>query len=331
MQRHRIQVVFLIALVCLILAFAGTVLAQNGYPPRTNQYVNDYAEVIATDDEATLRSMLRSLQAEAGVDATIITIDSIDDYDTGDDSIESFATGLFNTWAIDDAETNDGVLLVVAIEDRDVRIELGRAYGQRYNSAMQNVIDDHILPYFREEQYSEGIVEGTDAMIQVVTGEAPASSSPLGGIRDRLSALTDRARNNPFIAGVLVILAVAGAAWRRFLYLARGGCLREVREFVTSMLAGALIGGFVGSVFGMINVNLNAMDQTMMHALTLFENGQYFSQFSLLSLPLWAGAGIGAMVSALLQLFRGGREYRQRYGGSSGGGSSGGGGASGSW
>lgn len=331
MQRRKIQVVFLVVLVCVTLLIAGTALAQSGYPPRTNQYVNDYAGVITADDEATLRSMLQSLQGEAGVDATVITIGSIDDYNTRDTSIESFGTGLFNTWAIDDAETNDGVLLVVAVEDRDVRIELGRAYGRRYDSAMQDVIDDHVLPYFREEQYSEGIVEGTDAMIQVVTGEPPAASSPLGRIREWFGSLADRASNNPIIVGVLALLTIAGAMWRRFLYLARGGCMREIRDFITSMVTGALIGGFVGSVIGMIDVNPGAMEQTMMHAFALFENGQYLSQFSLLSLPLWAGAGVGAVVSAIFQLLRGGREYRQRYGGSSGGGSSGGGGASGSW
>lgn len=68
-----------------------------------------------------------------------------------------------------------------------------------------------------------------------------------------------------------------------------------------------------------------------MEALTLFESGHYFQQLSLLSLPLWAGAGVGAVIGAVLRLIRGGRDYRRRYGDSFGGGGSSGGGASGSW
>lgn len=332
MSIRKIRAAGIILLLCVSLAWTGVaVLPQAGYPPRANPYVNDYADVISDEDEATLRSMLRSLRTEAGIDAVVLTIESIDDYGTGDTSIEAFATSLFNTWAIDDAETNDGVLIVVAVEDRNVRIELGRAYGQRYNSAMQDVIDDHMLPYFREEQFSEGIVEGTDATIQVVTGEALAPASPLGRVQRWFGSLADRIRNNRFIAGVLVLFGTAAALWRRFLYYARGGCLREIKSLITTGVTGAVVGGFIGSIVGMIAVDFNAPEQTMMQVFDLFESGQYRQEFTLLSVPLWLGAGLGAVVNVVLRLIQGSDEYRRRYGGGSGGGSSGGGGASGSW
>lgn len=96
-----------------------TAYAQDSYPAWQDFYVNDFADVIDADDEAQIRSLLNNLYDAHDVEATVLTINSIHDYGTGDETIESFATNLFNSWGIGDAERNDGILLLVAIEDRE--------------------------------------------------------------------------------------------------------------------------------------------------------------------------------------------------------------------
>jgi uncharacterized protein len=72
------------------------------------------------------------------------------------------------------------VLTLVAIGDRQVRIEVGAGYGNRLNSAMQTVIDDYMVPRFKQNDYSGGIRNGTDALIQRINHPNSPSLPSLG-------------------------------------------------------------------------------------------------------------------------------------------------------
>ena len=121
--------------------------------------------------------MFADLKHDTGVEAVVVTIDSIGDYDTGDETIESFATNLFNTWGIGDRERNDGVLILVAVKDRGVRVEISAGYGDTRNAGMQEVINEHMLPHFKEENYSRGIYLGARAVVGKLTGIWPEDLS----------------------------------------------------------------------------------------------------------------------------------------------------------
>jgi len=142
-----------------------SVHGQGDYPSRNDPYINDYAKVIKSDDTKQITELLTDLKNAEDIDMVVLTINSIHDYQTGDSTIESFATNLFNTWGIGNSSTNKGVLILVAIQDRTVRIELGSGYGNQYNAAMQNVIDKRIIPSFKESQYSRGILLGVQNTI----------------------------------------------------------------------------------------------------------------------------------------------------------------------
>ena len=145
--------------------FGGAVVcAAKGYPRQDDRYVNDYARVIGQQELQRIRTMFAEFKQQSGIDATVLTIRSINDYDTGDKSIESFAHHLFDTWGIGDRATNKGVLLVVAVKDRKVRIELGKSYRDLYDARMKEVIDQHMLPVFKQNDYSRGILQGTQAI-----------------------------------------------------------------------------------------------------------------------------------------------------------------------
>lgn len=148
----------------LFVLVPASAIAQT-YPVHENLYVNDFAAIISDEDEAALMQQLTALRRDKGIEVTVLTIDSRNTY--GDSaSIESFATGLFNTWGIGNAKRNDGILILVARHDREMRVELGRGYSDEFNAAAGDVIDQHFLLSFQYDKYSEGIRTGTNEVIR---------------------------------------------------------------------------------------------------------------------------------------------------------------------
>ncbi|WP_341367738.1 TPM domain-containing protein [Yoonia sp. BS5-3] len=152
----------------LLLLSLGTAFAQS-YPADVDHYINDYANLLNDTEEDSLRATLDELYQETDIEFTVLTIPRMSQYGH-DGSIETFATGLFNTWGIGDADRNDGLLLLVSRFDRELRIEVGAGYGDQLNGAMQYVIDKKIVPHFRVDDYPAGIEAGVTEIIYEVTG-----------------------------------------------------------------------------------------------------------------------------------------------------------------
>jgi uncharacterized protein len=154
-----------------VLSFDVAAQGQGGYPKPADDYVNDFAGVMSKPDSETIRKMFKELENKTGIEALVVTINSIDDYNKnkGDATIESFATNLFNTWGIGHKKENNGVLILVAVKDRKCRIELGKGYGRIYDPVMKQVIDENMIPYFKTDEYSRGIFEGSRGVIEKIT------------------------------------------------------------------------------------------------------------------------------------------------------------------
>ncbi|MBI5957806.1 MAG: TPM domain-containing protein [Chloroflexi bacterium] len=169
-----------IGIIAAVLLLSGGLIAsaQGGYPERQDFYVNDYAGVMTVESVAQITALLTDLEQQHGIESTVLTVDSIHDYGTSDTTIESFATNLFNTWGIGDATLNNGVLILVAVADREVRIEVGEGYGDTMNDPMAYVINEFMLSSFRRGDYSMGIYQGTRAVIQSLTGVWPEDLNP---------------------------------------------------------------------------------------------------------------------------------------------------------
>lgn len=207
-------------LLTTLIGFAAQ--AQTGYPKAKDLYVNDFAGLLTANDRSAIRTALAKLRDDAGVHAVVATIQTVHGYGTVDQSIESFATNLFNKWGIGDRKRNDGVLILVAVKDRKVKIELGSGYGKSYNAQMQGVISRQMLPHFKKKNYSLGVLEGTNSVIQILSGRgstaalppAPALAPAPTVWPGSVSSTSDSGGGLPFlvIAG-LVIAAFLGLLW----------------------------------------------------------------------------------------------------------------------
>jgi len=148
-----------------LLCFWATSAVSQSYPEYRSTTVNDYADLLSPEQEAALDQRLTELRAENGVEMTVLTLTSQATFST-EQSLEAFAAGVFDTWGIGDAELNDGVLVLVLRADRAMRIELGAGYGRDWDLAARRAVDREFLPYFRQENYSRGIINGVDAVIE---------------------------------------------------------------------------------------------------------------------------------------------------------------------
>jgi uncharacterized protein len=135
-------------------------------------YVNDYEDLLSSAAEVDIRAQLEDLWQRTGIEMTLLTIPDVATYGHPG-PIEPFATELFNTWGIGNAERNDGVLILVSRWDRAMRIEIGAGYGPEWDAMMQRVIDTSFLPAFREDRYEDGIRDGVEETIRAVSGSYP--------------------------------------------------------------------------------------------------------------------------------------------------------------
>ncbi len=162
----------------LLLLVASPLAAQN-FPEDVDLYVNDYADLLSEAQEEELRDVLDGLYQARDIEFSVLTITRMADYGHFG-SIESFATALFNTWGIGDADRNDGLLLLVSRVDRELRIEVGAGYGDTLNGPMQRIINKQIVPYFRLDDYPLGIRAGVDEIIFQVTDRYPGEYDATG-------------------------------------------------------------------------------------------------------------------------------------------------------
>lgn len=236
LHRYRYGLMAMLIAACLTLSpVIGTALAQTGYPAFQDPYVNDYGEVLAPEDETSVRDRLDQFRATTGVHAVLLTVNSISDYATGDSTIESFATNLFNHWGIGDATRNDGILVLVAPGDRKVRIELGAGYDRQADQTAQSIIDNAMLPHFRENQMAAGTVAGVDAVINRFDPDESATSQAIASVRDTLTGITS---NSGELATILLVpliplgiaLKIAIGWWNRNRSRQCPTCTTEMRR-----------------------------------------------------------------------------------------------------
>ena len=122
--------------------------------------VMDQADVLTKQTETQLSAKLMALKDELGPQLTVLTVS-----DLGDQSIDDYALAWFNRAGLGDASRNDGVLLVIAPNERRVRIEVGKGLTTVLsNQACQQIIDQ-MLPLFRAGQFDSAATAGVDAVI----------------------------------------------------------------------------------------------------------------------------------------------------------------------
>ena len=160
--------ILLLIVISLSLLGASRAAAQF-YPPapRAGTYVADPASVLKPDVETYLNDMSRALEEKTTAQVAIAVVDS-----TSPETVEGYAVELFKRWGIGQAETDNGVLLVVAMTDRKMRIEVGYGLeGALTDIEANRIIDELMTPRFKQGDFMRGAVSGTEGIIAEVLEE----------------------------------------------------------------------------------------------------------------------------------------------------------------
>jgi uncharacterized protein len=160
--RYRLSVAAL--LICLAALAAS---AQPRFPALTGRVVDD-ANVIDAATKARLDEKLKALEDKTGTQLVVATLPSLQGYDIAD-----YGYQLGRAWGIGQKGKNNGALLIVAPNDRKVRIEVGYGLeGTLTDAVTKLIIENAILPRFRTGDFSGGVARGVDDILQVLSGDA---------------------------------------------------------------------------------------------------------------------------------------------------------------
>ena len=275
-------------LVCALLA-PWLAAADVAVPPLKAR-VTDLTATLSSQQQATLEQTLSAFEARKGSQIAVLLVPT-----TQPETAEQYAVRVEEAWKLGRKGVDDGVLLLVAKNDRKLRIEVGYGLEGALNDATaKRIIEEEITPRFKQGDFYGGISAGVGRIIKVVDGEPlppPKSRKPRGGGLDFESLL--------FIGFILVFVVggILRAIFGRFL---GAGIVSAIAGFIAWTIGGALLIGIVVAIIAFI--------------------------FSLLGGTRggWSSGGFGGGGF-------GGGGFGGGGGFSGGGGSSGGGGAGGSW
>ncbi len=240
--------VLVVVLVCLTacLASSGVAFAQT-FPALSGRVV-DQARLLSETKEAELTARLAALEADTGDQLVVVTVNSLEDFE-----IEDYGYRLGRAWGIGAAETDSGVLLIVAPNERKVRIEVGYGLEPILTVALSNtIIQNDILPPFREGGYERGITAGVDALATQLRLDPEEAAA-------RAAAAEPTASEAP-VMPALIIAVIFILLFASFIRAAGGGRRRRRRGdrglgpvllwTAAEVLGSAGRGGSGGSSFG---------------------------------------------------------------------------------
>lgn len=292
--------IFLTLVILLMAAGRSFILAGALEFPPPQGYLNDFAQVLSEPTRASLEDQLKKLEEETGIEMAVVTVDSLQEA-----TIEDFAVRLFEDWKIGKKGEDNGVLLLVAPGERQVRIEVGYGLeGVLTDGRAGRIIRDEITPAFKKADFDQGVTKGAAAIERVARGEEPVDLGEEG---------EDGEGGWSFI-----IFLIVGFIFFQYLASFLGRTKAIWPGAVIGGVGGAILGAVAGSLFRLV---ISTLGLTIVGLFLDYLLSTNYRQRKKAGLPTswrhsWGGFSGGGKSSGF---------------GGFGGGGSGGGGASGSW
>jgi uncharacterized protein len=161
----------------LFFLFQGGAFAENIKMPAPigDIYVQDFAKVLTQAEVEEIRSLGRTVEDQTTAQISVLTVDTI-----GENTIEEYANEAFRQYGIGNEKENNGVLLVIAVTDRLVRIEVGYGLeGRIPDGKAGRILDEHAVPFLQNDQYNKAIIE----TYRVLANEVLAEYGQEGGLQ----------------------------------------------------------------------------------------------------------------------------------------------------
>ncbi len=268
--------------------------------PTEEFYVNDYANILSNEVEEYIITHSKELAASTKAQIVVVTVPNLE----GED-LETYANKLFNYFQIGDAKENNGLLLLLALEEREFRVEVGYGLeGVLTDGLTGRYQDEYIIPYLKDDNWNEGIKNGYAAFYKKICDyyQIATSESPIK-VDDK-----EKKSDSEFALGIIVAISygvLLGVLWENW-----RGKKKKTRKYHPFMFA------FILNILMIIFVWLKI--RVWLFTYLLFELQGFFG--------FWAVVHGGGHIRLGGGGFSSGGH--SSFGGSGGGGRSGGGGSS---
>lgn len=234
-------------LLFLLLAVLTSAWGQGFVPvPALKARVTDLTHTLTPDQAAQLEQKLAAFESRKGSQIVVLIVPT-----TKPEEIEQYSIRVAEQWKVGRKGVDDGAILLVAKDDRALRIEVGYGLeGALPDVIAKRIVSDIIVPHFKTGDFYGGVDAGVDAMIKVVDGEqlpappvAQRQQSPIDG--GRLQSL--------FVIGLILVFVVGGILRSVLGRLPAagviGGILGVIAWFIASSLIAAAVVGIIAFVF----------------------------------------------------------------------------------
>jgi uncharacterized protein len=199
-------------LVLCLAPLAPARAAEIKFPALTGRVVDD-AHVLSADQQTVLTEKLKALEAKNGRQLVVVTLPSLQGQD-----IQDFGYQLGRKWAIGQKGQNTGVLFIIAPAEHKVRIEVGYGLEPVLTDALSSVIlQDKVLPKFRDGDMAGGIMDGTDALLEQLGLDDAAAHSRVTAAEQPQTRIVHHKRGSPIGAlfTLFIVFIVISSIFRR--------------------------------------------------------------------------------------------------------------------
>ena len=228
----------------ITLGWSLIAFAQAPVPPLTGR-VTDLAAVLTAEQKLVLDGTLQAFEARKGSQLAVLIVPT-----TSPETIEQYSVRVAEAWKLGRKKIDDGAILVVAKNDRAVRIEVGYGLEGVLNDATsKRIISERITPRFAQGDFNGGISAGVAQMIRVVDGEPlpQTSGNPVTGV----------ANMQQYVPVIFILAMVLGGVLRSMFgrlpgALATGGVVAVAAWFFVGAISIALVSGVLALVLTLL-------------------------------------------------------------------------------
>ena len=185
-----------------LLYFSADLYAQLApVPHQPHGYVNDYSGVINDADEQVITAWTQELDKKTTAQVAVVTVRT-----TKPEAIAQYSMRIFDEWKIGQKGKDNGALLVVAIDDREAWITTGYGVeGILPDVLCSKIVRDIMVPYFKEGRYSEGIREGTKAIVSFIAKDAQIQ---ITGEENEIESIVNSSDSIPVAVGIILWILI---------------------------------------------------------------------------------------------------------------------------
>lgn len=246
LQKRLLIALSLLALFC----WPQFSMAEQAVPALSGRVIDETGTLTSSQISA-LDQTLSSFEARKGSQIVVLMVPS-----TVPESIEQYGIRVADSWRIGRKKVDDGAILIIAKRDRALRVEVGYGLeGVLTDATSKRIIDQIIVPRFKQQDFYGGITEGVNALIKVVDGEVLPAPTQVN------SDIQDVGDIRSFLPIIFIVALVLGGILRSMLgrlpgSLVTGGFVAVIAWFIFGALSMAMVAGVVALVVTLSGIGL---------------------------------------------------------------------------